>query len=138
MKKKLSHQETREIALEIMNKIREKGHLTDSNDHYFCVQDAIHDQLNKSLGLGYYEDEEPTQIFISSNSEPTKMDLMVEKAKDFLCNDSNIDVLIEKLIALEDKSEMLCYALDELDVSQDFENAFTVQSFLEHITPIED
>jgi hypothetical protein len=51
MAKKVTYDDTRDIAIRTIEKLIELGHLEDNDDHYFEVQDTIHDEINELLGL---------------------------------------------------------------------------------------
>jgi len=50
-KKTVTYDDTRDIAIRVIEKLIEDGHLEDNDDHYFEVQDTIHDEINEVLGL---------------------------------------------------------------------------------------
>ena len=47
----ISYDDTRDVAIRVIDKLIEDGHLEDNEDHYFDVQDTIQDEINKVLGL---------------------------------------------------------------------------------------
>ena len=49
--KKISYDDTRDIAIRTIEKLIELGHLEDNEDTYFEIQDTIHDEINEVLGL---------------------------------------------------------------------------------------
>jgi hypothetical protein len=51
MSKVITYDDTRDISIRIINELIKLGHLKDEDDHYFDVQDTIHDEINKVLGL---------------------------------------------------------------------------------------
>jgi len=51
MSKKVTYDDTRDVSIRVIAKLIELGHLEDNDDHYFEVQDTIHDEVNELLGL---------------------------------------------------------------------------------------
>jgi hypothetical protein len=51
MAKKITYDDTRDICIRTIEKLIEMGHLEDNDDHYFEVQDTMHDEINEVLGL---------------------------------------------------------------------------------------
>lgn len=51
MTKQLTYDDTRDISIRIIEKLIELRHLQDNDDHYFEIQDIIHDEINEVLGL---------------------------------------------------------------------------------------
>jgi hypothetical protein len=51
MSKTVTYDDTRDIAIKVIAKLIEQGHLEDNDDHYFEVQDTIQDEINEVLGL---------------------------------------------------------------------------------------
>jgi hypothetical protein len=49
--KVVTYDDTRDICIRVIAKLIEDGHLKDDDDHYFEVQDTIHDEINEVLGL---------------------------------------------------------------------------------------
>ena len=62
MAKKVTYDDTRDIAIRIIQTLIEEGFLEDDDDHYFDVQDTIHDEINQVLGLN---DEDNFEIEIN-------------------------------------------------------------------------
>ena len=51
MSKKVTYDDTRDVSIRVITKLIELGHLEDNDDHYFEIQDSIHDEVNELLGL---------------------------------------------------------------------------------------
>lgn len=51
MNKQITYDDTRDISIRIIEKLIELRHLQDNDDHYFEIQDTIHDEINEVLGL---------------------------------------------------------------------------------------
>ena len=51
MAKTITYDDTRDISIRVIEKLIELGHLQDNDDHYFEIQDTIHDKINEVLGL---------------------------------------------------------------------------------------
>ena len=51
MSKKISYDDTRDACIRIVEKLIELGFIEDNDDHYFEIQDTIHDEVNELLGL---------------------------------------------------------------------------------------
>lgn len=51
MSKKVTYDDTRDVSIRVIAKLIELGHLEDNDDHYFEIQDTIHDEVNELLGL---------------------------------------------------------------------------------------
>lgn len=49
--KKVTYDDTRDIAIRTIAKLIELGHLEDNDDNYFEVQDTIQNEVNDVLGL---------------------------------------------------------------------------------------
>jgi len=62
MAKKVTYDDTRDIAIRVIEKLISEGFLEDNDDHYFDVQDTIHDEINEVLGL---DDEDNFEVEIS-------------------------------------------------------------------------
>jgi hypothetical protein len=50
-KKKITYDDTRDIAIRVISELIKEGHLKDDDNHYFEVQDIIQDEINKEIGL---------------------------------------------------------------------------------------
>jgi len=51
-KKKITYDDTRDVAIRVIVKLIEMGYLEDNDDsHYFEVQDTIQDEINEVLDL---------------------------------------------------------------------------------------
>jgi len=51
MSKKVTYDDTRDIAIRVIEKLIKLGRLNDENDHYFDIQDTIQDEINSVLNL---------------------------------------------------------------------------------------
>jgi len=51
LENKITYDDTRDVSIRIIEKLIQLGHLKDDNEHYFEVQDTIHDEVNSILGL---------------------------------------------------------------------------------------
>jgi hypothetical protein len=51
MSKKVTYDDTRDVSIRVITKLIELGYLEDNDDHYFEIQDSIHDEVNELLGL---------------------------------------------------------------------------------------
>ena len=51
MSKKISYDDTRDVCVKIIEKLIHLGFIEDNDDHYFEIQDTIHDKVNELLGL---------------------------------------------------------------------------------------
>ena len=51
MSKKISYDDTRDVCIRIVEKLIDMGFIEDNDDHYFEIQDTIHDEVNELLGL---------------------------------------------------------------------------------------
>jgi|688.fasta_scaffold1871070_1 hypothetical protein len=49
--KKVTYDDTRDCAIRIIGKLIDLDLLEDNDDHYFEIQDTIHDEYNELLGL---------------------------------------------------------------------------------------
>jgi len=49
--KKVTYDDTRDIAIRTIETLIELGHLEDNDDNYFEVQDTIQEKINDVLGL---------------------------------------------------------------------------------------
>lgn len=49
--KKITYDDTRDVAIRTVRKLIELGHLEDNDDTYFEIQDTIQDEINEVLGL---------------------------------------------------------------------------------------
>ena len=49
--KKVTYDDTRDIAIRTIETLIELGHLVDNDDNYFEVQDTIQEKINDVLGL---------------------------------------------------------------------------------------
>jgi hypothetical protein len=58
MAKKVTYDDTRDVSIRVIQKLIELGHLEDNDDHYFEIQDTIHDEFNELLGLDMDDDFE--------------------------------------------------------------------------------
>ena len=47
----ITYDDTRDIAIRIISQLIEDGHVQESDDTYFEIQDIIQDAMNKVLGL---------------------------------------------------------------------------------------
>lgn len=51
MTKTVTYDDTRDISIRVIEALIELGHLQDKDDHYFEIQDTIHDKINEVFGL---------------------------------------------------------------------------------------
>ena len=51
MTKTVTYDDTRDISIRVIEALIELGHLQDNDDHYFEIQDTIHDKINEVFGL---------------------------------------------------------------------------------------
>jgi len=51
MSKKISYDDTRDVCIRVIHKLIDLGLIEDNDDHYFEIQDTIHDEINELLGL---------------------------------------------------------------------------------------
>ena len=51
MTKTVTYNDTRDISIRVIEALIELGHLQDNDDHYFEIQDTIHDKINEVFGL---------------------------------------------------------------------------------------
>ena len=51
MTKKVTYDDTRDVSIRVIAKLIELGHIEDNDNHYFEIQDTIHDEINELLGL---------------------------------------------------------------------------------------
>jgi len=51
MTKKVTYDDTRDVSIRVIAKLIELGHIEDNDNHYFEIQDTIHDEVNELLGL---------------------------------------------------------------------------------------
>jgi len=51
MSKKISYDDTRDVCIRVIDKLIALGLLEDDDNHYFEIQDTIHDEINQLLGL---------------------------------------------------------------------------------------
>jgi hypothetical protein len=51
MSKKISYDDTRDVCIRVIEKLIDLGFIEDNDDHYFEIQDTIHDEVNELLGL---------------------------------------------------------------------------------------
>tara|TARA_R110000822_G_scaffold5266_6_gene22603 strand:+ start:3058 stop:3249 length:192 start_codon:yes stop_codon:yes gene_type:complete len=51
MKATVTYDDTRDIAIRIIEKLIGDGTLEDNDDNYFNIQDTIQDEINEVLGL---------------------------------------------------------------------------------------
>jgi len=51
MGKKISYDDTRDVCIRVIEKLIDLGFIEDNDDHYFEIQDTIHDEVNELLGL---------------------------------------------------------------------------------------
>ena len=51
MEKKISYDDTRDVSIRVIKKLIDMGFIEDNDDHYFEIQDTIHDEVNELLGL---------------------------------------------------------------------------------------
>ncbi len=51
MSKKISYDDTRDVTIRVIDKLIALGLIEDNDDHYFEIQDTIHDEINELLGL---------------------------------------------------------------------------------------
>lgn len=51
MSKKISYDDTRDVCIRVIEKLIDMGFIEDNDDHYFEIQDSIHDEVNELLGL---------------------------------------------------------------------------------------
>jgi len=50
-KKKITYDDTRDVAIRVIAELIKEGYLKDDDNHYFEVQDIIQDQINEEIGL---------------------------------------------------------------------------------------
>ena len=48
---KVSYDDTRDVSIRIIEKLIQLGYLKDDDEHYFKLQDTVHDEVNKMLNL---------------------------------------------------------------------------------------
>ena len=53
-KKKITYDDTRDVAIRVIEKLIKEGYLKDNDDHYFEVQDIIQDQINEVVAEYIY------------------------------------------------------------------------------------
>jgi hypothetical protein len=51
MSKKVTYDDTRDVSIRVITKLIELGYLEDNDNHYFEIQDTIHDEINELLEL---------------------------------------------------------------------------------------
>jgi len=51
MSKKISYDDTRDVCIRVVERLIDLGFIEDNDDHYFEIQDAIHEEINSLLGL---------------------------------------------------------------------------------------
>ena len=51
MSKKITYDDTRDLCIKVIDKLITLGVIEDNDDHYFEIQDTIHDDINELLGL---------------------------------------------------------------------------------------
>ncbi len=51
MSKKITYDDTRDLSIKVIDKLITLGFIEDNDDHYFEIQDTIHDEINELLGL---------------------------------------------------------------------------------------
>ena len=51
MTKTVTYDDTRDISIRVIEALIKLGHLQDNDDHYFEIQDTIHNEINEVFGL---------------------------------------------------------------------------------------
>lgn len=58
----VTYDDTRDVSIRVIAKLIELGYLEDNDDHYFEIQDTIHDEINDLLKL---DDDENFEVEVS-------------------------------------------------------------------------
>jgi len=58
--KVISYDDTRDVCIRVVERLIDLGFIEDNDDHYFEIQDTIHDEVNELLGLDIDDNFEVT------------------------------------------------------------------------------